>query len=59
MIDLLVNEAVVVELNCVSRLLPIHEWQLLTYMRLRGIEAGLLINFKVPVLKDGSKRMLL
>ena len=58
-IDLLVNEAVVVELKCVSRLLPIHECQLLTYMRLRGIEAGLLINFKVPVLKDGLKRMLL
>lgn len=58
-IDLLVNEAVVVELKCVSKLLPIHECQLLTYMRLRGLEAGLLINFKVPLLKDGLKRFLL
>lgn len=58
-IDLLVNNAVVVELKCVSKLLPIHECQLLTYMRLGGLKAGLLINFKVPVLKDGLKRVLL
>ena len=58
-IDLLVNDAVVVELKCVSKLLPIHECQLLTYMRLRGLEAGLLINFKVPLLRDGLKRVLL
>jgi GxxExxY protein len=58
-IDLLVNDQVVVELKCVGKLLPIHECQLLTYMRLRNIDAGLLINFKVPFLVDGIKRMLL
>ena len=58
-IDLLVNNEVVVELKCVTKLLPIHEGQLMTYMRLRNMTAGLLINFKVPVLKDGLKRILL
>jgi GxxExxY protein len=58
-IDLLVNDEVVVELKCVTSLLPIHECQLLTYMRLSRMTAGLLINFKVPVLKDGLKRILL
>ena len=58
-IDLLVNQTVVVELKCVTRLLPIHECQLMTYMRLRNMGAGLLINFKVPLLKDGIKRILL
>ena len=58
-IDLLVRNEVVVELKCVTRLLPIHECQLLTYMRLRGVSAGLLLNFKVPLLKEGIKRILL
>jgi GxxExxY protein len=58
-IDLLVSGTVVVELKCVTQLLPIHECQLLTYMRLRGIHTGLLINFKVPVLKEGLRRILL
>jgi GxxExxY protein len=58
-IDLLVNDEVVVELKCVTKLLPIHECQLMTYMRLRNLSAGLLINFKVPVLRDGLKRILL
>ena len=58
-IDLLVKEEVIVELKCVTKLLPIHECQLMTYMRLRHINTGLLINFKVPLLKDGIKRILL
>jgi GxxExxY protein len=58
-IDLIVNDEVIVELKCVERLLPIHECQLLTYMRLQKIAAGLLINFKVPILKNGLKRILL
>lgn len=58
-IDLLVNGEVVVELKCVTKLLPIHDCQIMTYMRLRGISAGLLVNFKVPLLKDGIKRFLL
>jgi len=55
-IDLLVEESVVVELKTVAALLPIHEAQLHTYMKLSGKSLGLLINFHVPLLKDGIKR---
>jgi GxxExxY protein len=49
----------VVELNAVERLAPIHEAQLLTYLRLSNTHVGLLLNFNVPVLKDGIKRLVL
>lgn len=55
-IDLLVDETIVVELKTVPALLPIHEAQLHTYMKLSGKHLGLLINFHVPLLKDGIKR---
>lgn len=55
-IDLLVEETIVVELKTVAALLPIHEAQLHTYMKLSGNSLGLLINFHVPLLKDGIKR---
>lgn len=58
-IDLLVQERLIVELKTVERLLPIHEAQLLTYMKLRAIGTGLLLNFNVPVLKSGIKRMVI
>jgi GxxExxY protein len=57
-IDLLVHGAVIVELKTVSKLLPIHEAQLLSYLRLSGHRLGLLINFHVPRLRDGIKRMV-
>jgi GxxExxY protein len=57
-IDLLVAELVVVELKSVALLLPVHEAQLLTYLKLTQCLVGLLINFNVPVLKQGIKRML-
>ena len=57
-IDLLVDEAVVVELKSVEKLRPIHEARLLSYLRLSGHRVGLLINFHVPRLKDGIRRML-
>ena len=57
-IDLLVAQRVVIEVKSVEMLLPIHEAQLLTYLRLGGWQAGLLLNFNVPVLKQGIKRML-
>jgi GxxExxY protein len=57
-IDLLVEQQVVVELKAIERLLPVHEAQLLTYLRLSKTTIGLLINFNVPVLKDGLKRMV-
>jgi GxxExxY protein len=58
-IDLLVREMVVVEIKAVDTILPIHEAQLLTYLRLGGWKAGLLINFNIPVLKQGIRRRLL
>ncbi len=58
-LDLIVMDRVVVELKAVKALEPIHEAQLLTYMKLTGCEVGLLINFNVPVLKQGIKRMVL
>jgi GxxExxY protein len=58
-IDLIYDKRVVVELKAVERVLPVHEAQLLTYMKLTGIRVGLLINFNVPVLKDGIYRRIL
>ena len=58
-IDILVDGKIIVELKSVDRLLPIHEAQLLTYMKLADVSIGLLINFNVRVLKDGLKRMVL
>ena len=56
--DFVVEESVVVEVKAIERLLPIHRQQLLTYLRLSGYPVGLLINFNVPVLKDGIVRVL-
>ena len=58
-LDFLVEQAVVVELKTVDALQPVHEAQLLTYLRLTGCKIGLLINFNVPILKQGLKRMAL
>lgn len=58
-IDLVVCDAVVVELKCVDALAPVHEAQLLTYMRLAGIRTGLLLNFYRAKMVDGIKRMVL
>jgi GxxExxY protein len=55
-VDLLVEDAVIVELKCVEALASIHEAQLLTYLRLTNCPVGLLINFNVPKLIDGVKR---
>jgi GxxExxY protein len=58
-IDLVYDQRVIVELKALERIIPVHEAQLLTYMRLPGIRVGLLINFNVPVLKDGIYRRVL
>ena len=58
-IDLVYDKHVIVELKAVERIIPVHEAQLLTYMRLTDIHVGLLINFNVPVLKDGIYRRVL
>ncbi|MFH0937910.1 MAG: GxxExxY protein [Planctomycetota bacterium] len=57
-IDLLVEGAVIVELKAVEKLAPIHEAQLLSYLKLSSKKLGLLINFNVLHLKDGIKRMV-
>jgi len=58
-IDLFFPNELVVELKAVEKLLPIHEAQLITYLRLSKTHVGLLINFNVHLLKDGIKRMVL
>jgi GxxExxY protein len=58
-VDLLVDESVVVELKAVEKTLPIHEAQLLTYLKLADKRLGLLVNFNVPLIRDGIKRMVL
>ncbi|HUX07240.1 MAG TPA: GxxExxY protein [Acidobacteriota bacterium] len=57
-IDLLVEDKVLVEIKAVERILPIHEAQLLSYLRLGGKKLGLLINFNVVQLKHGIKRII-
>ena len=57
-IDLLVEECVIVELKAVEKLIPLYDAQLLTYLKLTGNRLGLLINFNVPLLKDGIKRIV-
>jgi GxxExxY protein len=56
--DVVVEGIVVVELKTVDKLLPIHDAQLLTYLKLSDHQLGLLLNFNVPVLKDGLKRIV-
>ncbi len=57
-LDFLVENKVVLELKAAEKLLPVHQAQLLTYLKLTNCRVGLLINFNVPVLKQGIKRML-
>jgi GxxExxY protein len=56
-IDILIPNKLIVELKACDGLLPIHEAQILTYLKLTDIKYGLLINFNLPVLKDGIKRI--
>jgi GxxExxY protein len=58
-IDILVAGKVVVELKAVEHLLPVHEAQVITYLRLFDKQVGLLINFNVPILKRGIRRCVL
>lgn len=57
--DVIVDDKLLLELKSVDRLLPIHDAQILTYMKLARIRVGLLINFNVTRLKDGIKRFVL
>ena len=57
-IDLIVNDCVIVELKCVEKVAPVHEAQIISYMKLSEKNVGLLINFHVRHLKDGIKRFV-
>ncbi len=56
--DMLVDDSVIVENKTVERLVPIHEAQLLTYLKLSQIHLGFLLNWNVRLMKDGIKRMV-
>jgi GxxExxY protein len=58
-LDLLVEKQLVVEVKSIDSLAPIHDAQVLTYLKLTGCKTGLLINFNVPLLKQGIKRLVL
>ena len=55
-VDLMINEKVILEIKTVEALLPVHEAQLLTYLRLSGCKLGYLLNFYVPLMREGINR---
>ena len=57
-IDFIVDDCVILELKAVENLLPLHLAQVLTYLKLSGYQLGLLINFNVPHLRDGIRRVI-
>lgn len=57
-LDMLIEDTIVLENKTVERLMPIHEAQLLTYLKLTGCRLGFLVNWNAPTLKDGLKRMV-
>jgi GxxExxY protein len=57
-VDLIVANAVIVELKAVTRLDPVFQAKLISYLRTTGIRVGLLINFNVPLLREGIKRLI-
>ena len=57
--DLVVEQELIVEIKAVERLLPLHEAQMLTYLRLSGCKVGLLMNFNTVQLKNGLRRFVL
>lgn len=56
--DIVVEDQVIIEMKAVERLIPVHEAQLLSYLKLHNKKVGLLMNFHVPVLKNGLKRIV-
>ena len=56
--DLILDDALLIELKAVESLLPVHQAQIITYLKLTRLPLGLLINFNVPLLKDGLHRFI-
>jgi GxxExxY protein len=57
-LDIVVDDKVILELKSVNKIESIHEAQLLTYLKIADLKLGILINFNVPILKDGIKRIV-
>jgi GxxExxY protein len=57
-VDMIVNEGVILELKCVDALEPIHTAQILTYLKMTGLKLGMLLNFRVDVMRHGIKRVV-
>ena len=57
-LDIVVENAIILELKSCEKIEPIHKAQLLTYLKLSGLQLGLLLNFNVPVMRDGIARMV-
>jgi GxxExxY protein len=57
-VDLIADDQVIVEIKAVEHVMPVHSAQLLSYLKLSGLGIGLLINFNVPLLKQGIRRMV-
>ena len=57
--DFIIAKSIILELKAVDKILPIHEAQLITYLKITGLRLGLIINFNVKQLKDGIKRIIL
>ena len=57
-LDIIVGGLIILELKAVDQIEPIHEAQLLTYLKLSNLKLGILINFNVPILRDGIKRIV-
>jgi GxxExxY protein len=58
-LDFLVEDQIILEIKSTEAILPVHEAQLLTYLKLTGKQIGLLVNFNVPLLKNGIRRLIL
>lgn len=56
-IDLFIENQFIIEIKAVEKMIPLYQAQLLTYLKLAGIKTGLLVNFNVPLIKDGIKRL--
>ena len=57
-VDFIVENCLIIEIKCVEKVLPVHRAQLLSYLRLTGHKLGLLLNFKVPHMRDGIHRVV-
>ena len=58
-LDLIVEQSVIIEVKAVEKLLPVHKAQMLTYLKLQSLRIGFLLNFNVPLIRDGITRVVL